>query len=52
MTSTSKLLFAAVFGILYIAAGVTMIATALLPSVAEITSGIIIPPDPVGGFVL
>jgi hypothetical protein len=52
MTFTSKLLFAAVFGLLYIAAGLTMIASALLPTVAKITSGIIIPPDPVGGFVL
>jgi hypothetical protein len=52
MTSTVKLLFAALSGILYIAAGLAMIASALVPAVAELTAPIIIPPDPVGGFVL
>lgn len=51
MTSTAKLLFAALLGILYIAAGLAMIAS-VLPPVAELTSPFIIPSDPVGGFVL
>jgi drug/metabolite transporter (DMT)-like permease len=52
MASREKTLFAAVFGILYLLFGITMIVSALVPALAELAVPYLIPVDPAAGFVL
>jgi hypothetical protein len=52
MESFEKTLFAALFGILYLASGLIMILSAFVPYLAEQTAPYLIPPDPAAGFVL
>lgn len=52
MASIGKIIFAALFGILYLVFGITMIASAAIPALAELTELYRIPADPAGGFVL
>lgn len=52
MASFGKIIFAASFGILYLVFGIAMIASAAIPTLAELTGLYRIPTDPAGGFVL
>jgi predicted small integral membrane protein len=52
MASRGKIIFAALFGILYLIAGITMIVSAVIPALGELTGSYYIPSDPAGGFVL
>jgi len=52
MASRGKIIFAALFGILYPVFGLTMIASAVIPVLADLTGPYSIPADPAGGFVL
>jgi len=51
MASFGKTLFAAVFGILYLVAGIVMILATVIPYLAELTGPYLIPSDPAAGFV-
>ena len=46
------MIFAALFGFLYLVFGIAMIASAAFPALAELTGLYHIPTDPAGGFVL
>ena len=52
MASKEKMIFAALFGILYMVLGIAMIASAAIPAIAELTGAYRIPAEPAGGFVL
>lgn len=52
MASKGKMIFAALFGILYLVFGIAMIASAAIPAIAELTGAHRIPAEPAGGFVL
>lgn len=52
MTLNGKILFAAIFSGLYLLFGITVIASALIFPVAEMTGPYRIPADPAAGFVL
>lgn len=52
MASRGKIIFAALFGILYLVSGITMIVSAVVPAPGEMTGTYFIPADPAGGFVL
>ncbi|ACL17609.1 hypothetical protein [Methanosphaerula palustris] len=52
MAINGKIIFAALFGVLYLIFGIAMITSAAIPSLAELTGVYLIPADPAGGFVL
>jgi len=52
MVSKGKMIFAALFGTLYLVFGIAMIASAAIPALVELTMAYRIPADPAGGFVL
>lgn len=52
MTLTTKTAFAVVFGILYWIFGISMIVSALIPGLGDLTGQYMIPTDPAAGFVL
>lgn len=52
MAAIEKVLFAAVFGVLYLLFGIIMIVSALVLPLAELAGTYLIPADPAAGFVL
>jgi len=52
MASTTKTAFAVIFGILYWIFGISMIVSALIPGLGDLTGQYMIPTDPAAGFVL
>jgi len=52
MVFNAKTLVAALSRILYLIFGITMITSAAIPALAELTGPYLVPADPAGGFVL
>jgi hypothetical protein len=52
MAAIEKVLFAAVFGVVYLLTGIVMIVSALVLPLADLAGTYLIPADPAAGFVL
>ena len=52
MTSNTKYMVAALFGILYLVFGITETLSGLVPGIADLTAPFMIPADIIGGLVL